>query len=232
MSHHYPVATFNSTWHLALSTWHLAVPVYPFHRLKSTLAFTPPNPKPFDIANSIAIGRAAPATMSTPSAAESGSSRFSVAGAIWSRSARAVKMASTPPAAPSRWPIADFVDVTTIFDPRPKTPLIASSSPLSPTGVEVACDLVDYFRLLTQEKYSELKFEEFRVVLLEIGPRILPELGERHPKLVAYAEKEVARLRIDIADPDDLALQIPCEIARSEHEFSAGTCRFARCGAV
>jgi NADH dehydrogenase len=65
-------------------------------------------------------------------------------------------------------------------------------------GVEVACDLVDYFRLLTGEKYRELKFDEFRVVLLEIGPRILPELGGRHPRLVRYAERRVAQLGIDL----------------------------------
>src|SRR5262245_12491094 len=34
-------------------------------------------------------------------------------------------------------------------------------------GVEVACDLVDYFRLLTRTKYPELEFNEFRIVLLE-----------------------------------------------------------------
>src|SRR6185436_936809 len=65
-------------------------------------------------------------------------------------------------------------------------------------GVEVACDLVDYFRLLARTKYPELKPDEFRVVLLEIGARLLPELGTRHPNLVAYAEKQVARLGIEV----------------------------------
>jgi NADH dehydrogenase len=65
-------------------------------------------------------------------------------------------------------------------------------------GVEVACDLVDYFRVLTRKKYPELKFEEFRVVLLEIGPSILPELAGRHPHLVRTAIKQVARLGIDV----------------------------------
>src|ERR1044072_7034313 len=140
MTPHFPIGHFQL--HLALGTQHLALD-YPFQRLKSTLAFTPPKPKPFDIAYSIASGRAAPATISTPSAAESGSSRFSVAGAIWSRSARAVKIASTPPAAPSRWPIADFVDVTTTFDPRPQPPacasaaVIARAAPLPSSGPAV-----------------------------------------------------------------------------------------------
>jgi NADH dehydrogenase len=65
-------------------------------------------------------------------------------------------------------------------------------------GIEVACDLVDYFRFLSQTRYPELKFEEFRVVLVEAGPRILPELGTRHPSLVRYAEKRVLRLGIEM----------------------------------
>src|SRR5579864_5742755 len=65
-------------------------------------------------------------------------------------------------------------------------------------GVEVACDLADYFRMLTRTKYHELKHEELHIVLLEFGPRILPELDKRHPYLVRYAEKRVARLGIDV----------------------------------
>ncbi len=65
-------------------------------------------------------------------------------------------------------------------------------------GIEVACDLVDYFRFLSQTRYPELKFEEFRVVLVEAGPRILPELGTRHPSLVRYAERRVLRLGIEV----------------------------------
>jgi len=65
-------------------------------------------------------------------------------------------------------------------------------------GVEVACDLVDYFKLLCQKRYSELKPDEFKVVLLEIGGGILPELATRHPHLVRTAAKQVARLGIDV----------------------------------
>ena len=65
-------------------------------------------------------------------------------------------------------------------------------------GVEVACDLVDYFRVLKRKKYPELTFDHFRVVLLEIGPSILPELAGRHPHLVRTAIKQVARLGIDV----------------------------------
>ena len=65
-------------------------------------------------------------------------------------------------------------------------------------GVEVACDLVDYFRFLTRHRYPELKSQEFRVGLVELGSRILPELGKRHPYLVSYAAKRVAKLRIEV----------------------------------
>ncbi len=65
-------------------------------------------------------------------------------------------------------------------------------------GVEVACDLVDYFRLLTRTKYPELASERFHVVLVEIGPGLLPELAPRRPHLVRTAVKQVARLGIDV----------------------------------
>ena len=65
-------------------------------------------------------------------------------------------------------------------------------------GIEVACDLVDYFRFLTRTRYPELKLQEFRVVLVEAGPRILPELGKRLPSLVHYAEKRVQKLGLEM----------------------------------
>ena len=65
-------------------------------------------------------------------------------------------------------------------------------------GVEVACDLADYFRFLSQKRYPELKLSEFGIVLAEAGPRILPELGTRHPSLVEYAEKTVVRLGLEV----------------------------------
>jgi NADH:ubiquinone reductase (H+-translocating) len=76
-------------------------------------------------------------------------------------------------------------------------------------GVEVACDLVDYFRLLTRKKYRELKFEDFRVSLLEMGSSILPELATRHPHLVRTAIKQVDRLGIDVRLNSALAAATP-----------------------
>jgi NADH dehydrogenase len=85
-------------------------------------------------------------------------------------------------------------------------------------GVEVACDLVDYFRLLTHRMYPELKFEEFRVVLLEMGSRILPELAGRHPHLVLTAEKRVKRLSIDVRLNTGLAAATAGEAVLSSEE--------------
>ena len=65
-------------------------------------------------------------------------------------------------------------------------------------GIEVACDLFDYFRFLSRTRYPELKFHEFRVALVEAGPRILPELGKRLPSLVSYAEKRVLELGLEM----------------------------------
>ena len=110
-------------------------------RLNKALAFTPPKPKPLEIAYSISIGRGSFATKSMPSAAGSGALKLSVGGATWSLIARIEKMAPSPPAAPSRCPVADFVALTAIAKSRPNTLLIASISPRSPTGVEVACAL-------------------------------------------------------------------------------------------
>jgi NADH:ubiquinone reductase (H+-translocating) len=65
-------------------------------------------------------------------------------------------------------------------------------------GVEVACDLVDYFRLLSRKKYPELNPAEFKVILLEMGASLLPELAGRHPHLVRTGIKQVERLAIDV----------------------------------
>ena len=44
-----------------------------------------------------------------------GLSRFRVGGMTWSRMARTQKAASMAPAAPSRWPVIDFVELTARF---------------------------------------------------------------------------------------------------------------------
>jgi hypothetical protein len=66
-----------------------------------------------------------------------------VGGETWSRMASALKTASTPPAAPSRWPVIDLVELTATFGARaPSKRLIALVSATSPSGVDVPCALM------------------------------------------------------------------------------------------
>ena len=73
--------------------------------------------------------------MSQPS---DGLSRLRVGGTMLSRIASIEKIASTAPAAPSRWPIADLVeDMESLSAASPNRRLTAPSSISSPSGVEV-----------------------------------------------------------------------------------------------
>ncbi|KAA1415945.1 cyclic nucleotide-binding domain-containing protein [Nocardioides humilatus] len=65
-------------------------------------------------------------------------------------------------------------------------------------GVEVATELMDYFQRLARKEYAGLDPDEIRVVLVHSGDRILPELGERQPKLIGYAEKTIAKAGIEV----------------------------------
>src|SRR3546814_15985401 len=72
-----------------------------------------------------------------------GLSRLRVGGTTLSRIARIEKIASTAPAAPSRWPIADLVDdIDTFFTASPNNRRTAPPSISSPSGVEVPCALM------------------------------------------------------------------------------------------
>src|SRR5688572_8214040 len=81
---------------------------------KTRLPLVPPNPKEFEIAISIFMRRA---VLGTKSRSHWGSclTRLIVGGATWSRSASAVNTASMPPAAPSRWPVMDLVELIASF---------------------------------------------------------------------------------------------------------------------
>ena len=65
-------------------------------------------------------------------------------------------------------------------------------------GVEVATEMEHYFRSLARKEYSGISPEEIRVVLVHSGPRILPELATRQPKLVDYAEKWLAKSGLEV----------------------------------
>src|SRR5207245_6638775 len=72
-----------------------------------------------------------------------GLSRFKVGGTTPSRMARIEKIASTLPAAPSKCPIAEFVeDIENSYACSPNSRLTAPSSISSPSGVEVPWALI------------------------------------------------------------------------------------------
>src|SRR4029453_1883619 len=75
------------------------------------LALVPPKPKLLLSTARTDRSLALWGTRSTPSVPSLGLSRLSVGGTIWSRIARMQKMLSTAPAPPSKWPIADFVEL-------------------------------------------------------------------------------------------------------------------------
>lgn len=65
-------------------------------------------------------------------------------------------------------------------------------------GIEVACELADYFRLLARTDYPRLKVQEIRVVVVHGGDEILPELAKRFPSLVRYAHQRLQELGVEL----------------------------------
>src|SRR4051812_28999034 len=107
-----------------------------------TDALVPPKPNEFDSAMLISRGRALCGTRSIAVFTD-GLSRLMVGGAMLSRIARMQKIASTAPAAPSRWPVEDLVeDIETLDAALPSRRWAAPNSISSPNGVEVPCALM------------------------------------------------------------------------------------------
>ena len=55
-------------------------------------------------------------------------------------------------------------------------------------GIEVAAEILDYFKRLARKEYPGIDPEEISVIVVHSGDRILPELQDDHPKMVRYAE--------------------------------------------
>ncbi len=111
---------------------------------KARETLCPPKPKEFDAAASGPERNGRGSSRATSmSIASSGSSRLRVGGARRSRRASRVAIASTAPAAPSRWPVHPLVaETTTESMALPRARRIASASATSPCGVEVAWALM------------------------------------------------------------------------------------------
>ncbi len=98
-------------------------------------------------------------------------------------------------------------------------------------GIEVAAELLDYFRMLARDEYPGIDPEEVRIVVVHGGDRILPEMQQTEPKLVRYAERfldEVGleircRTRITAATPEEAVLDTGERIATRTIISCAGT---------
>src|SRR5690606_12612498 len=110
---------------------------YPSTARKINDALVPPKPNELERTVLISRLRGLWGTRSIQLSTE-GLSRLSVGGATPSRMASTQKIASTAPAAPRRWPIADLVDdIDRLFDGLSNRRSTARSSISSPSGVEV-----------------------------------------------------------------------------------------------
>ncbi|HKG91841.1 MAG TPA: FAD-dependent oxidoreductase [Gemmatimonadaceae bacterium] len=85
-------------------------------------------------------------------------------------------------------------------------------------GVEVASELSEYFDLLVRKEYPRLEREEFRIVLVHSGDRILPELGQHHPKLADYGQRITERSGIEVRLRTKLVAATPEEAVTSAGE--------------
>jgi NADH dehydrogenase len=76
-------------------------------------------------------------------------------------------------------------------------------------GTEIAGELADFVRLLTENEYSSIRRDECRVVLVHRGSTILPELygssnvegqgrGRGYKKLVEYATRHTQKLGVEL----------------------------------
>src|SRR3546814_711883 len=83
----------------------------PANRRNTSEPLVPPKPKELDSTTSMSMPRAVCGTKSR-SQPSSGSSRLMVGGATWLLIASTLKIASTAPAAPNRWPVMDLVELT------------------------------------------------------------------------------------------------------------------------
>ncbi|MFI5311015.1 MAG: FAD-dependent oxidoreductase [Gemmatimonadales bacterium] len=65
-------------------------------------------------------------------------------------------------------------------------------------GIETAGELSDMFEELTRGDFKRVKFEEVRIVVVHGGPHILPELGQRFPRLITRAEAYLKANRVEL----------------------------------
>lgn len=94
-------------------------------------------------------------------------------------------------------------------------------------GTEVAGELAHFIRLLTEQEYASIGFDECRVVIVHPGANLLPELyggggqghsTKSHPKLVDYAAEHMRKLGVEIMTGTRITAASPSEVALSNGE--------------
>ncbi|MEX2193961.1 MAG: FAD-dependent oxidoreductase [Thermoleophilaceae bacterium] len=92
-------------------------------------------------------------------------------------------------------------------------------------GTELAGELADLARLLTNKEYRGIRREECRHVLVHPGPTILPELygkdgsgPEAHPKLVEAGMRRMRKLGVEVLTETKVAAATPNEVQLSNGE--------------
>ena len=85
-------------------------------------------------------------------------------------------------------------------------------------GIEVATELDEYVELLTKKYYQKVSYSEVRIIVINSGEGVLPELGERYPRLTAYATRQLEKRNIDIRYGTRLISATPFEARISSHE--------------
>jgi NADH dehydrogenase len=83
-------------------------------------------------------------------------------------------------------------------------------------GVETAGELSEMLEELTRGDFNRVTREETRVVVVHGGPQILPELGQRFPKLVAWAQRFLEGHGVELMLGRRLASATPQEVVLSD----------------
>lgn len=92
-------------------------------------------------------------------------------------------------------------------------------------GTEIAGEIADLCRLLTEREFKHIQREECRVMLITPGETILPELysgigaagyGDGYPKLVAYAMAHMGKLGVEVLTNTRVAWVTPNEVGLND----------------
>src|SRR5262249_21044402 len=75
------------------------------------------------------------------------------------------------------------------------------------SGTEMAGELADFARLLTEREYRRIRFDECRIVIVHPGPTLLPELhgsgslereGRSVPRLIDFGMRHARDLGVEL----------------------------------